>query len=94
MGVPFEFREFSSIESLVGALEKKEIDVIPSLVVQDRFVSTMDFSSFVKLSIIHCDPTLGVLVYPGGGGGGGIQRDRFGAVVNPGIWLPFAYMHC
>jgi polar amino acid transport system substrate-binding protein len=49
MGVPFEFREFSNLESLLDALEKKEIDLIPSLAVQDRFESTLDFSqSYLK----------------------------------------------
>ena len=49
MGVPFEFREFDSLESLLAALEKKEIDVVPSLAVQDRFEATMDFSqSYLK----------------------------------------------
>ena len=47
--VPFEFREFNSLESLSEALEKKEIDVIPTVAVQDRFESTMDFSqSYLK----------------------------------------------
>ena len=49
LGVAFEFREFNSIESVLEALEKEEIDVIPSLAVQDRFESTMDFSqSYLK----------------------------------------------
>jgi polar amino acid transport system substrate-binding protein len=49
MGVAFEFREFNSLESLLGALEQKEIDVIPSLAVEDRFEATMDFSqSYLK----------------------------------------------
>ena len=49
MGVPFEFREFNNLESLLTALEKQEIDVIPSLAVRDRFETTMDFSqSYLK----------------------------------------------
>ena len=52
MGVAFEFREFNTIESLLGALEQKEIDVIPSLAVQDRFEATMDFSqSYLKSGV-------------------------------------------
>jgi polar amino acid transport system substrate-binding protein len=47
--IPFEFREFNNLESLLDALEKKEIDVIPTVAVQDRFESTMDFSqSYLK----------------------------------------------
>ena len=49
MGVSFEFREFNSIESSLDALQKKEIDVIPCLAVQDLFEATMDFSqSYLK----------------------------------------------
>ena len=49
MGTPFEFREFSTLEQLLDALEKREIDVIPSLEVEERFQSTMDFSqSYLK----------------------------------------------
>ena len=61
MGVPFEFREFSSIESVLEALEKKEIDAIPSLVVQDRFESTFDFSqSYLKSGLSIAVPVEGV----------------------------------
>jgi len=49
IGVPFEFREFSTFEHLLDSLEKREIDVIPSLPVRERFESTMDFSqSYLK----------------------------------------------
>ena len=49
IGVPFEFREFSSLQLLLDALEKREIDVIPSLPVRERFESTMDLSqSYLK----------------------------------------------
>ncbi len=49
LNVAFEFREFSSLENLLGALEKQEIDVFPSLPVGERFESTMDFSqSYLK----------------------------------------------
>jgi ABC-type amino acid transport substrate-binding protein len=61
MGVAFELREFSSIESLLDALEKKEIDVIPCLAVQDRFEATMDFSqSYLKSGLSIAVPTEGV----------------------------------
>jgi polar amino acid transport system substrate-binding protein len=61
IGVPFEFREFSSIESLLDALQKKEIDAIPSLVVQDRFEATMDFSqSYLKSGLSIAVPAEGV----------------------------------
>lgn len=49
LNAPFEFREFSSLEDLIGALEKNEIDVFPSLPVGERFESTLDFSqSYLK----------------------------------------------
>ena len=52
IGLPFEFREFSTLELLLDALEKREIDVIPSLPVRERFESTMDFSqSYLKSGI-------------------------------------------
>lgn len=44
LNVPFEYREFSSLENLVSALERGEIDVFPSLPVGERFESIMDFS--------------------------------------------------
>jgi polar amino acid transport system substrate-binding protein len=61
LGISFEFREFSSIESVLEALEKKEIDAIPSLVVQDRFESTLDFSqSYLKSGLSIAVPAEGV----------------------------------
>lgn len=58
--IPYEFQEFSSTESLVEALEKKEIDVIPSLAVQDRLVPTMDFSqSYLKSGLAIAVPAEG-----------------------------------
>jgi polar amino acid transport system substrate-binding protein len=61
MGVSFEFREFSSIESLMDALEKKEIDAIPAMVVQDRLESIMDFSqSYLKSGLSIAVPAEGV----------------------------------
>lgn len=49
MKVQFEFREFPKLQLLVNALEKGEIDVIPSLVVGERFEPVLDFSqSYMK----------------------------------------------
>ena len=49
MGIRYEFREFDTFESLLSGLEDKEIDIIPSLAVEDRFLATMDFSqSYLK----------------------------------------------
>jgi ABC-type amino acid transport substrate-binding protein len=60
LGISFEFREFSSIEPVLEALEKKEIDAIPSLVVQDRFESTLDFSqSYLKSGLSIAVPAEG-----------------------------------
>ena len=61
MGVDFEFREFGSLESLMSALEKNEIDVVPSLGVQDRFESVLDFSqSYLKSGLSIAVPAEGV----------------------------------
>jgi len=61
IGVSFEFREFSTLEHLIDALEKKEIDVIPSLPVRDRFEPTMDFSqSYLKTGLSIAVPAEGV----------------------------------
>lgn len=49
LGVPFEFREFATIQLLLDALERRQIDAIPSLAVKERFESTMEFSqSYMK----------------------------------------------
>jgi ABC-type amino acid transport substrate-binding protein len=59
--VPFQFREFSTLEHLISALEKQEIDAIPSLPVMDRFESTMDFSqSYLKTGLSIAVPAEGV----------------------------------
>ena len=61
MGVPFEFREFITIEHLLDALEKREIDVIPSMLVRERFESIMDFSqSYLKSGLSIAVPAEGV----------------------------------
>ncbi len=52
IGVQFEFREFGSLENMLDALEKREIDVIPSLPARASFESTMDFSqSYLKTGL-------------------------------------------
>lgn len=57
MDVPFVYREFKSLGSLLAALEKKEIDLIPSLAVQDRLEATLDFSqSFLKSGLAIAVP--------------------------------------
>ena len=49
LGTPYEFLEFTTLKELLEALEKREIDLIPSLAVDERFESTMDFSqSYLK----------------------------------------------
>jgi polar amino acid transport system substrate-binding protein len=60
LNAPFEFREFSSLENLIGALEKQEIDVFPSLPVGERFESIMDFSqSYLKSGLSIAVPAEG-----------------------------------
>jgi polar amino acid transport system substrate-binding protein len=49
INTPYEFREFNTLEEVLHALEKQEIDVIPALAVEERFESTLDFSqSYIK----------------------------------------------
>jgi polar amino acid transport system substrate-binding protein len=61
LSLAFEFREFSNLESLLSALEQKEIDVIPAIAVADRFESTMDFSqSYLKSGLSIAVPAEGV----------------------------------
>jgi polar amino acid transport system substrate-binding protein len=61
MGLVFEYREFSNLESLLSALEQKQIDVIPAIAVSDRFESTMDFSqSYLKSGLSIAVPAEGV----------------------------------
>jgi len=60
LNVPFEFREFSSLENLIGALEKQEIDVFPSLQVGERLEPIMDFSqSYLKSGLSIAVPAEG-----------------------------------
>jgi ABC-type amino acid transport substrate-binding protein len=60
LNVPFEFQEFSNLETLMAALEKKEIDILPSLPVEERFVSTVDFSqSYLKSGLSIAVPARG-----------------------------------
>jgi ABC-type amino acid transport substrate-binding protein len=60
LNVPFEFREFSSLENLIVALEKKEIDAFPSLPVGERFEPIMDFSqSYLKSGLSIAVPAEG-----------------------------------
>lgn len=60
MGVPFELREYSSLGALQDALVKGEIDVIPSMPVEERYESTMDFSqSYLKSGLSIAVPAEG-----------------------------------
>jgi ABC-type amino acid transport substrate-binding protein len=60
LNVAFEYREFSRLEDLIGALEKQEIDLFPSLPVGDRFESIMDFSqSYLKSGLSIAIPAEG-----------------------------------
>jgi len=61
MGVQFEFREFSTIEHMLDALEKRDIDVIPSLPARESLESVMDFSqSYLKSGLSIAVPAEGV----------------------------------
>jgi len=59
--IPFEFREFPTLPLLLSALGRGEIDVIPSLAVQDRLEPMMDFSqSYLKSGLAIAVPAAGV----------------------------------
>lgn len=61
MGVLFEFREYSGLVPLLDAIKNQEIDVIPSLPVEDRYESSMDFSqSYLKTGLAIAVPAAGV----------------------------------
>jgi ABC-type amino acid transport substrate-binding protein len=60
MGLAFEFREFNTLESMLTSLEKKEIDAIPAMAVQDRFEPFIDFSqSYLKSGLSIAVPAEG-----------------------------------
>ena len=49
MDVTFEFLGFDSMDQLLDAFTRQEIDVIPAMPVRERLISVMDFSqSFLK----------------------------------------------
>ena len=56
-----EFREYSGFESLLDAIKNKEIDVIPSLPVEEGYESILDFSqSYLKSGLAIAVPGEGV----------------------------------
>ena len=60
VGVSFEFREFTDIEAMLEAFRNKEIDVIPSVIVQERFEPIVDFSqSYLKSGLSIAVPAEG-----------------------------------
>ena len=60
VGFSIEFREFADIEAMLEAFHKKEIDVIPSVIVQERFESVMDYSqSYLKSGLSIAVPAEG-----------------------------------
>jgi ABC-type amino acid transport substrate-binding protein len=60
MGVPFQFREYDRLSDLLDALEKGEIDVFPSMPVEERYESVMDFSqSYLKSGLAIAVPAEG-----------------------------------
>ena len=60
MGVAYQFQEYGSFGALLDALEKGEIDVIPSLPVEERFETSMDFSqSYLKSGLAIAVPAEG-----------------------------------
>ena len=61
LAVLFEFREYSGFESLLDAIKNKEIDVIPSLPVEEQYESILDFSqSYLKSGLAIAVPAEGV----------------------------------
>ncbi len=61
LNVLSEFREYSSVGSLLDAIKNKEIDVIPSLPVTEQVESIVDFSeSYLKSGLAIAVPAEGV----------------------------------
>ncbi|MGD9971687.1 MAG: transporter substrate-binding domain-containing protein [Desulfatirhabdiaceae bacterium] len=61
VGISYEFREFAELDHLLNAFIEREIDVIPSLPVRERFESVMDFSqSYLKSGLSIAVPFEGV----------------------------------
>ena len=60
IGLHYEFREFSTLEHMLDALEKREIDVIPSSPPRESLESVMDFSqSYLKSGLSIAVPAEG-----------------------------------
>ena len=60
IGLHYEFREFSTIEQMLDALEKREIDVIPSSFPRESLEPVMDFSqSYLKSGLSIAVPAEG-----------------------------------
>jgi polar amino acid transport system substrate-binding protein len=60
MGVPFEYREYGGLGPLIDAIKNGDIDVIPSLNVEDRYEPIMDFSqSYLKSGLAIAVPAEG-----------------------------------
>ncbi len=60
MEVEFEYREFAALGPLVESLQKKTIDLIPSMPVELRFESAIDFSqSYFKSGLAIAVPAGG-----------------------------------
>jgi ABC-type amino acid transport substrate-binding protein len=61
LNVSFEFREYGGFEPLLDAIKNKEIDVIPSLPVEEGYESILDFSqSYLKSGLAIAVPAEGV----------------------------------
>jgi len=60
IGLHYEFREFSTFEHMLDALEKREIDVIPSALPRESLEFVMDFSqSYLKSGLSIAVPSEG-----------------------------------
>lgn len=61
MGALFEYREYNSLGLLLDAIKNGDIDVIPSVPVEERYESAMDFSqSYLKSGLAIAVPAEGV----------------------------------
>jgi polar amino acid transport system substrate-binding protein len=61
LNVVFEFREYSAPGPLLDAIKNKEIDLIPSLPVEEQYESILDFSqSYLKSGLAIAVPAEGV----------------------------------
>jgi ABC-type amino acid transport substrate-binding protein len=83
LNASFEFREYSGLGPLLDAIKDKEIDVIPSLPVEEQYESILDFSqSYLKSGLAIAVPAEG-----GGSGWMGVVASIFSTHIVKAVGL-------